>query len=85
MMVHLVSSTFHLSYKGEHAVVKTFGARKNSSLSWAQEKDLKMAIDQGSKPGEVLVSWLKGAVAQLEAKGQDPLDHKMDAGGLEGE
>ena len=41
MKVQVMDSTFHIFYKGEHAKVVTFGARKNSKLSWAQEEHLK--------------------------------------------
>lgn len=85
MKVLMMDSTFHIFYKGEHAQVVTFGARKNSKLSWAQEEHLKKALDAGSKPGQVRVSLLKEAAAKLVAQGQDPLDHKQDGGGLDGE
>lgn len=76
---------FCILLKGVHTTDPTFGKRKNSTLSWADEDRLKRAVDQGAKPGGVFVSLTKAKMEELQKDGMDPLEHKMEDGGLEGE
>ena len=76
---------FCIFLDGEHTVEPSFGKRKNSTLSWADDDRLKRAVDQGAKPGGVHVSLSKAKALELEQDGLDPLEHKKDKGGLEGE
>ena len=75
----------HIFYKGKHTAVPTKGARKNSTLTWEQDAELKKAIDQGAKPGQIRVSMLKAKAGEHHDAGHDPLAHKDAEGGLEGQ
>ena len=85
MRIGKLDELYVISYHGEHTKPLLLGPRKNSAITWTQEADMKKALDQGSTPGKIRCSMLKDAAAKLAADGEDPLDHKLDEGGLEGE
>ena len=75
---------FFLYTKGGHASAPSFGKRKNSTLGWVADDQLRSAIDQGAQPGGVHVSMTNSELERLKELGQDPLQHKKKKGGLPG-
>ena len=84
MRVAAVDGAFYIQFKGEHAAEVNARARKNSPLTFDEEAKLKLGLDQGAKPGGVLVSLTVEAKDKLQEQGLDPLQRKRTAGGLEG-
>lgn len=76
---------FHIMEKGQHSAEKNTKKRKNSILTIEEDETLRTAVDRGSKPGVVLTSMTKEKVSELKAQGLDPLMHKEETGGLQGE
>lgn len=75
---------FILHECGEHGEEVNLFQRKNSALTFAQDADLRKAMDMGARPGKVMVSWTKEKSAELKKAGLNPLDHKKEGGGLIG-
>lgn len=79
-----VDGGFTLFVQGEHTDSPNLKKRKNSTLSYDDEEQLRACIDSGSRPGGVYVSMLKKKAEELRAEGKDPNEHKRPEGGLEG-
>ena len=75
---------FLLTKHQEHTKEMKLYKRKNSILTYDEEAALKLGLDGGTKPGGVhLARTLKG-MKELEEKGENPLLHKKEGGGLKG-
>ena len=79
-----VNSSFEIQQKGEHSTEVNNKARKNSTLTFAEDNKLREAVDQGARPGGVLVSMTKTKMLELRSEGKDPVQFKRPEGGLEG-
>ena len=79
-----VDGGFTLFVQGEHTDSPNLKKRKNSTLSYDDEEQLRACINSGSRPGGVYVSMLKKKAEELRAEGKDPNEHKRPEGGLEG-
>ena len=76
---------FELQMKGEHSETLNSKRRKNSALTFDQEREARQLVNAGSKPGAMRAVMTKDECLKLEAAGEDVLEHKRPEGGLEGE
>ena len=85
LVIRLASDgKFYIYLKGEHASEPSFGKRKNSTLSWADDAKLRVGVDQGATPAAMRVSMTNEQLLELKDQGEDPMQHKNDEGGLQG-
>ena len=76
---------FVLQEKGDHGFDLSPFKRKNSVLTWDEEKSMTFAMSTGGKPGALHTVFTTDAAQVLEEAGEDPLLHKRPEGGLAGE
>ena len=76
---------FVLQEKGDHGFDLSPFKRKNSVLTWDEEKSMTFAMSTGGKPGALHTVFTTDAAQVLEDAGEDPLLHKRPEGGLAGE
>jgi hypothetical protein len=69
---------------GEHGTEVNDKKRKNSTLSFEMEAEVRKSMDQGGRPAGLRVALTKEKVSELKSAGLDPNEHKMDGGGLKG-
>jgi len=79
-----VEQVFLVKQMGDHAEEENLKRRSNSTLPFAEEDKVRRAVDEGTRPGTVLVSMTKEKLRELKAMGEDPLQHKRPDGGLKG-
>ena len=73
-----------LQTKGEHTEEVNEYRRANSILKYETELELRRDLDKGVKAAGFYCSSLKRAAEALKGQGKDPLDYKLESGGLEG-
>lgn len=69
---------------GEHSTTDNLYKRKNSALTWEEERTLRDAVEIGGRAGQVKAVLLNKEVSRLKGAGEKVLDHKRPEGGLEG-
>ena len=75
---------FLLTKHQEHTKEMKLYKRKNSILTYEEEAALKLGLDGGTKPGGVHLARTLKEMKELEEKGENPLLHKKESGGLKG-
>ena len=84
-MVKRVDGEFRLFLKGRHTSEDNLYPRTNSPLTFDQRKALVDGKNTGARPAGMRVSLTLAKEAELQEAGKDPLLHKNEDGGLEGE
>ena len=84
MVKKRLNGFFLLTKHQEHTVEMKLYKRKNSILTYDEEDALKQGLDGGTKPGGVHLARTLKVTRELEEKGENPLLHKKESGGLEG-
>ena len=79
------AGTYEVAVRGQHGPVVNERKRANSTLTLAQEDELRVAMSQGSRPGQVWASWNARQFESSMKKGLDPLhDKEEDSTGKSG-
>ena len=74
---------FCISLKGTHSSEVNQYKRKNSIMTVEEEAAAKMSLDQGGRPGAMLVSMTKKEVKRIQEAGEDLDAAQHDQGGLD--
>ena len=73
---------FCLQSKGKHGEVPQWRKRKNSALTFEEEKTARSALDMGARPGVVHVALTNKELGRLKEAGDELERARMDGGGL---
>ena len=82
LKVHKQGELFCISLKGTHTSEVNHYKRKNSIMTVEEEAAAKMSLDQGGRPGAMLVSMTKKEVKRIQEAGEDLDAAQHDQGGL---
>ena len=87
MLLRIVrqEGVYTLQMKGAHTTQPKLKARVNSALTYDEAERAMRHIDGGGKPGGIYSQMATAKWKELEDEGKDPLQHKKEEGGLEGE
>ena len=84
LKVQICDNGYVIMGTGEHGTEVKGKRRKNSTLNFEMEAEVRKSMDQGGKSAGLRVALTKEKVSELRSAGLDPNEHKMDGGGLKG-
>ena len=79
------TGTYVFQTNGKHSEEEAERTRANGILSPAQVLDLRVAMRAGTPPAHLRAAMILQEEEDLQAKGEDPNNHKRKEGGLKGD